>query len=255
MDYLDAAVATKKSEKTIKRYVKKGTLKWKRMGSQSNSPVHVWITPSFIESISGEKDQKIEDPDIFEAESHEVDFSPTEAELTAQASTTEQKTAGLDGKEPSYKQLIESFVTEFRIQLNNQRDECLALKKELDEKDRQLKLLPDLQKQLEERERQTHIQKTSLEHQVETLRITMENQQKVVDQLQSEADLRARLAEELRLDNEQRAKDVEQLRIEKEEEGERASQLQEENARLRAETEQLKGKPSLMKWFFGRKSS
>jgi DNA repair exonuclease SbcCD ATPase subunit len=254
MDYLDAAIATKKSEKTIKRYVKKGALKWKRMGSQSNSPVYVWITPSFIESVSGEKEQKIEDPDIFEAESHEVDLLPNDAETSrSQAQPAHQETEELEDKNPVQK-IIESFVKEFTVQLEKQQEVNRSLQKELAEKDAQLKLLPDLEK-LQEKERQMLSQKTSLEEQVESLRMSMEKQQRIVDQLQLDVELRAKLAEELSKENEERLKIVQHLELEKEEKEKQASELAEENEKLCAEAEQLKTKPSLLNWLLGRKGS
>jgi len=250
MDYLDAAIATKKSEKTIKRYVKKGALKWKRMGSQSNSPVHVWITPSFIESINGEREQKLEDPDIFEAESQEVDVLPNDSE-TSHSDAPEQKNEELEDKSPIQK-VIESFVAEFTIQLEKQQAENRALQKELAEKDAQLKLLPDLEK-LREKERQTLIQKTELEVQLDSLRVNMEKQQLIVEKLQSDAELRAKLAEELRQENEERLKVVQLLELQNEEKEKKASELAEENERLRAAAEQLKTKPSIFNWLLGRK--
>jgi hypothetical protein len=233
MYYDQATVATGKSEKTLKRYVKKGELKWRRMGRQINSPVQVWITPELIASVGGEVDEKVDDPDIFDADTNEVDFSPAAAEPGPPPTQQAQESS----TEP-YERMIKLMVGEFTVQLDRQRDVLFQLRTELQEKEIQLRLLPDLQKQLEAKETEAHLKTTALEKQIEALQTSFQHQGKVVEELQSEKESCAKILEELKDEQEKRAKLVEEL--------------QQENQKLRADTELLKTKKSWWSWFTAR---
>lgn len=218
MYYDQASVATGKSEKTLKRYVKKGELKWRRMGKQINSPVQLWITPELIASVAGELDEKVDDPEILDADSHEVDFSP------ATEQTAEPQPAAQESSTDPYERMIKLMVGEFSEQLDKQRDVLFEMRKELQEKEAQLRLLPDLQKKLEEKEKEAHIKTVALEQQIEALEANIEQQGKVLEELQSDKDSRTKAVEE----------------------------LQQENEKLRAEAESLKSKKTWWTWFMGR---
>lgn len=233
MYFSEATVATNKSEKTLKRYIKKGDLQWRRMGKQPNSPVQVWITADFIAEVGGEVESRIEDPDIFDEVSQDVDCSP-EVETTSSATYAHESTV----ETSPYEHLIKTMVGEFTVQLDRQREVLFELRRELHEKDNQLRLLPDLQKQLEEKEKMAHVQTLALEKQIDALQSTLQDQGKLVDELQSDNEKRLKLAEELQEENDKRSKVEEELR--------------QENEKLRAETEKLKAKGSWLKWFFGR---
>lgn len=166
MFYDQAAVATGKSEKTLKRYVKKGQLKIRRMGKQVNSPVQVWITQGFIASIRGESEQRLDDPEIFETELFESDQEPEEVDDEVKSESSPPQS----GSEDAYERMLKLMVSEFTAKLDQRQELLFELKKELQEKDLQLKLLPDLQKQLEERERDAHLRTAALEKQIEALK-------------------------------------------------------------------------------------
>jgi len=219
MYFNEATLATNKSEKTLKRYIKKGDLQWRRMGKQTNSPIQVWITEDFVASVGGDLEHRVEDPDIFDAEPQEVDCSP-DAEPTS---------AAVDAPETSpeknpYELMIKTMVTEFTVHLDRQREVLFDLRKELQEKDVQLRLLPDLQRQLEEKEKLAHLQTLALEKQVEALKTSMQHQEQVVEELQSDNEKRAKIAEE----------------------------LQHENEKLRTEVERIQTKRTWLSWFLGR---
>jgi len=139
----EATVATNKSEKTLKRYIKKGDLKWRRLGKQVNSPVQIWITAEFLATIRGESEQKLDDLEIFEVEPQEVDGWPeSESDETTPAPDS-------SSAEDPYQRMIKTLVGEFAVQLDRQREAVDELRKELQDKNTQLRLLPDLQRQAE----------------------------------------------------------------------------------------------------------
>jgi DNA repair exonuclease SbcCD ATPase subunit len=249
MYFSEATGATKRSEKTLKRYIKRGDLKCRRQGDKTNSPVQVWITPDFITSIRGELEQQIDDPDIFDADLPNVEC---ESENDPQEFAGHVKeTASEDNP---YERLVKTMVSEFTVQLDRQREVVFELRKELQEKDSQLRLLPDLQKQLEEKEKLAHIQTLALEKQVLALQTNMRSQEKIVEELQIENNKRAEIAEELRHENVEQAKLAEELQSENEKQGKLTEELHQENERLRAEAEQLKTKRSWLGWFLGQKT-
>ena len=215
----EATVATNKSEKTLKRYIKKGELKWRRMGKQTNSPIQVWVTADIIASVGGDVEQKVDDPDIFDADSQQLDSLP-DSEPDADLIHSQEAPS----EEAVYERMIKTMVAEFTSHMEREREMLFELRRELQVKETQLRLLPDLQKQLEEKELLAHVEKLALEKQVEALKVSMENQKTVVEKLQSDNERRARIAEE----------------------------LQQENERLRAETQKPTTKRSWLGWFLGR---
>jgi hypothetical protein len=232
MYFSEATVATNKSEKTLKRYIKKGELKWRRMGKQTNSPIQVWITGEFLSTVGSDTEQRVEDLDIFDADAHEVDFSPSTEQGPAEPIQDHHP------DENPYERMVKTMVSEFTVQLDRQRDVLFDLRRELEQKDNQLRLLPDLQRQLEEKEKVAHIQLLALEKQIEALKTNVQSQEKMVEELQSDKEERVRVTEALAQENEKRAKIAEDLRL--------------ENEVLRAEAEKLKAKRGWLSWFLGR---
>lgn len=256
MYFNEATSATNKSEKTLKRYIKKGELKWRRMGKQSNSPVQVWVTAGFLQTVVGELDQRLEDPDIFESDAHDVDFSPSSEQDNSDSDPLSKPSNDGEHKhthDGAYDTLIKNLVGEFATHLDRQKEVALAMQRELEEKNLQLRLLPDLQKQLAEKEIQAHLEKSSLEKQIEALKLSVEKQQELVTQLRLDSEERDRISEELQNERSILSKKAEEGRIEREQQDKLSIELQQENDRLRAETERLKAKPSVLNWLLGRK--
>ena len=82
--FLQAAVeATGLHEKTLRRRVKRGELKTRRLGKLQNSPVQYWITPDILKGETEKDEHLIGEPDLddgeFEAleDSSETDESAT----------------------------------------------------------------------------------------------------------------------------------------------------------------------------------
>ncbi|HIA51753.1 MAG TPA: hypothetical protein EYN91_06640 [Candidatus Melainabacteria bacterium] len=205
--YYDAAVAaTGKSEKTLKRYVKKGELKARRMGKQVNSPVQVFVTPSFKEAMGKIDEPKLEDPDIFQADSDiaYIEEVSEEDTLSGHIGTT-GPSHGESTKQPlstdAYENMVKVMVSEFASQLDRKQDLLVELQKELETREAQLRLLPDLQKKLEDKERDAHIQTAALEKQIAAMQEDFESEKK--------------RAEELSQENERLKKEAEALKVKK----------------------------------------
>jgi hypothetical protein len=98
--------------------------------------------------------------DIFDVDARETDGWP-EQEIDASSVYKDEH----QSDESGYERMIKTMVGEFAVQLDRQRDMVFELRKELQEKDVQLRLLPDLQKQLEEKEKLATFESVSLRKQ------------------------------------------------------------------------------------------
>ncbi len=208
MKYDAAAIATGKSERTLKRYTKKGELKSRRLGNQVNSPIQIWITPDFIEKMGRISENSIEDPDIFDCDSED-------AEVELDSRSADMSNGGLDDTPASasfketrqphstdaYESMVRMMVSEFASQLDRKQDLLVELQRELELKESQLRLLPDLQKQLEEKQKDVHIQTVALEKQIAAISENLEAEKKV--------------AEELRIENERLKTEAEAAKVKK----------------------------------------
>lgn len=191
MKYDAAALATGKSERTLKRYAKKGELKWRRLGNQVNSPIQIWITSDFIEKMGRISENSLEDPDIFDCDSEEA-----EVELDSRNQDIEDgvlpepPNSSTETRQPhstdAYESMVRMMVSEFASQLDRKQDLLVELQKELEQKESQLRLLPDLQKKLEEKEKDAHIQTVALEKQIAAMTENLEAEKKVAEELRVE---------------------------------------------------------------------
>lgn len=215
MKYDAAALATGKSERTLKRYTKKGELKWRRLGNQVNSPIQIWITSDFIEKMGRISENSLEDPDIFDCDSDEaeVELDNRNADIEHRE-LPEPPSSFTETRQPhstdAYESMVRLMVSEFASQLDRKQDLLVELQKEIELKESQLRLLPDLQKKLEEKEKDAHIQTAALEKQIVAMTENLEAEKKV--------------AEELRVENE----------------------------RLKTEAETAKAKKGWFSWFVGK---
>ncbi len=77
------------------------------------------------------------------------------------------------------------MVHQFSEKLDQQKEVIYELRQELNDKERQLRLLPDLQKQIEEKEKLADFQTRALEKQVQELIDVNERLRKEADQVKS----------------------------------------------------------------------
>lgn len=168
MSLQSAIAVTGRSEKTLRRYIKKGELKSKRTGKLVNSPLLVWIDANSFKDMGDEEDGTSE---IFDAEP-EIEDAVTvdQSDNFAPGQSAQAEPRIMDaGLETIIKAITEQFVQK----LDEHKDLIMELRTELHEKDRQIRLLPDLQKQLAAREAQeksTEFEKVALEKQIEALK-------------------------------------------------------------------------------------
>lgn len=162
MSLQEAVQATGVSEKTLRRYVKKKVLQSKRLGKLANSPLQVWITPEFAKDVNDDIPEEQDDLDVVDAESESIedeyieeDFSPEEKPRSNPSQEVEQ--------------IIRTIAEQFGNKLDEQKEVIFQLRHELQEKDTQLRLLPDLQKKLEEEEKLKDFETTALKKQIEEL--------------------------------------------------------------------------------------
>jgi uncharacterized protein YgiM (DUF1202 family) len=204
--YLDEATrATGLSEKTLRRYVQKNKLKNKRLGKQANSPLQVWITAEFLKE-SGDSIEAIKEPEIFDAEfdTEIQDYSPEEdcSPFQAQTKNPEHINSEHIGTQQSEKfgrtshrshaatsdleLVVKTLATQFADKLDKQIELTYELRKELAEKELQLRLLPDLKTRLEEQEKLAQVEIQALAQQVEALQSNTTHQAKVIEELEQE---------------------------------------------------------------------
>ncbi|MBX9772195.1 MAG: hypothetical protein K2X29_12535 [Candidatus Obscuribacterales bacterium] len=168
-----AEEVTKKSIRTLKRYIKSGKLKAKA-GKHTNSPLRVWITPELI--------KRIDNPEIFDVESAEVDFSPESDDFEPEMEETSIQAPNLD----QFQSMFKIMAAEFAQRLEQNQEQTARLRIELEQKDIQLRLLPDLQKQMQDKETQSHIEKCALETQVAAMKEDMVLKEKMLADIKAE---------------------------------------------------------------------
>ncbi|MDZ4834686.1 MAG: hypothetical protein SGJ27_12985 [Candidatus Melainabacteria bacterium] len=235
MYYDEAVTATGKSEKTLKRYIKKGELQSRRMGKQINSPVQIWIPSNFVTARAHEE-ETLEDPDIFDSEAQEVeDFSPEYDDPQEQEESVPSEEASHTDQ---YERLVKLMVGEFTVQLDRQKEVLFELRRELEQKEIQLRLLPDLEAKLHQKEIDAHVQTKALEKNIESLQFKFEEQTKVVAELETDRVSQTKRLEELKEEEEKKLIILEEIR--------------KENEQLKAEIESAKGKKNWLSWFLGK---
>lgn len=166
-----ATEATGLSEKTLRRYIKKGILKHKRMGKAMNSPLKVFVTPDFMQKVAA-------DTEIVEA-IDQIPDQPTDEDDDLDVQ---------DGPvaEPTHAAVpinVQSFLQEqakaFADEIEKRTEIIHSLRQELDQKESALKLLPNLQKEMKDKE-------DAIEREREDLRKELVELQQSNEQLKKE---------------------------------------------------------------------
>lgn len=172
--YLNRAVdATGLSEKTIRRYIKKKTLKSRRMGKNLNAPLQVWITAEFMKKVeaSSELVDVLESDDVGE----EYDLEPDET--TSDDQSFSEQTENRTSTTPSSIAIEELFRKQAQVfadEIEKRSQAVELLKEDLRRKEAELKLLPDLQKQMAEKEQAIETEREKLKRELAELQATNE---------------------------------------------------------------------------------
>jgi hypothetical protein len=164
-----AIIATGLTERTLRRYIKKGLLKHRRTGRLRNSPLELWITPEVSKFADQEDHDDNENIEIFDVVPEGVDdeMFDTNPEPALDAQTAEPEDAF--SKPADLERIVGVITGQFLERLEMTNELVFQLRNELHDKDRQLKLLPDLQKQASEREL-AELKSIALEKQIEDLK-------------------------------------------------------------------------------------
>jgi hypothetical protein len=191
----EAVDATGLHEKTLRRRVQKGVLKMRRVGKQQNSPVQYWITASIraddttdgqiIDAESDAADVECVDStvsDDADQSSNIEGTSPAAGPTRAAESTPIGDSPNLDSAGVQLDQILQKLTHHFAEKLGEQNNVIHSLQNELNQKDIQLRLLPDLQKQLEQKQTE-EFQTRALEKQNEVLKLENEKLKLTVEQL------------------------------------------------------------------------
>jgi len=173
-----AAELTSLSEKTLRRYIKKKILKSRRVGKQINSPLQVWITPDSLQTFDAEttlieetNEAEDNDDEVFVAEAGEGAPNPAPQERPPIDAAYEVE------------KIVRAIADQFAQKLDQQKELIYELRNEIQTKDVQLKLLPDLQKQAEEKQI-AEFEKIALEKQLAELKLENEKLKTQIEQKQ-----------------------------------------------------------------------
>lgn len=165
MTMAQAILMTGLSERTLRRHMSKGLLKFKRKGKQHNSPVELWITPEIGKFAEQNEPESGDDGEVIEI----FDATPEYSEETANDVEGSSGAGPARQTEPDSVLMLRMITDQFFEKLEKKNEILLELKTEIQDKDRQLKLLPDLEKLADERQL-AELKAIALEKQIEELK-------------------------------------------------------------------------------------
>lgn len=170
----EASEATGLSEKTLRRYIKKKLVKSRRLGKSMNSPLQVLITPSTVKEVDEQQVGAEDIVDVFDAdeeiEGQVENFAPHPTE-SIPGSIPGRSNDGVAG---GVDQIVRAIAEQFAAKLDEHKELIFELRNELHDKERQLRLLPDMQKKLEETEKMSSFENLALQKQIEELKVEAE---------------------------------------------------------------------------------
>jgi excisionase family DNA binding protein len=235
----EAAQALGVSVRTVQHRLNTGELKGKRTPNQYGvSEWRVWPNKEIMERLSPGKS--------FE----ELDFSAPQEEFQGGDSSAVVDAEAVEGDrddldEPSLRTIVRELTLQFSEQLSREKTIVAQLQRELEDKDRQLKLLPDFQKQAEDQRKEAELKELesiALRKQVEALKNEEEASQAEIARLAKlEAEVMPSLAAQKEAQEAEVAKlqsDLEIARNEKQMREEQAKTLEAENERLKQKAEE-----------------
>lgn len=228
----EAAQALGVSVRTVQHRLNTGELKGKRTPNQYGvSEWRVWPNKEIMERLSPGK--SFEELD-FSAPQEEFQGGDSSAVVDAEAVESERD----DSDEPSLRTIVRELTLQFSEQLSREKSIVAQLQRDLEDKDRQLKLLPDFQKQAEDQRKEAELRELesiALRKQVEALKNEEEAKQAEIARL---AKLEAEVVPSLAAQNEAKEAEVTKLQSDLEAKEEQARALEAENERLKQKAEE-----------------
>lgn len=183
----EAVEKTNLHEKTIRRYIKNNRLKARKLGRNSNSPLQVWITPEFLQQIGLDPTVHVETVDSEDHDLDSRDEAHDDGGTNGAQSQSEAKAQTSKNDTELMQELVRAMTEQFSAALNDHKEQIFVLRNELQEKDVQLRLLPDLQKQLEEKEKIAEYEQAAINKQLELLKEENEKLRAEAEMLQNQA--------------------------------------------------------------------
>lgn len=235
----EAAQALGVSVRTVQHRLNTGELKGKRTPNQYGvSEWRVWPNKEIMERLTpGRSFDEID----FSTPPEEFQGGDSSAVIDAEAVETDR--VGNDLAEPSLRMIVRELTQEFSEQLSREKSIVAQLQRDLEDKDRQLKLLPDFEKQAEAERKAAELKELeaeALRKQINALQTKQNNEatqkieelERVLSESQKKADEEI---QRLKLEKEVQAKAIEELRAAEE------AKLAEKEAEAKAIQEQLAG--------------
>ncbi len=235
----EAAQALGVSVRTVQHRLNTGELKGKRTPNQYGvSEWRVWPNKEIMERLSPGK--SFEELD-FSAPQEEFMGGDSSAVIDAEAVESGRD----DSDEPSLRTIVRELTQQFSEQLSREKSIVAQLQRDLEDKDRQLKLLPDFQKQAEDRRKEAELKELesiALRKQVEALKSEEEAKEAEIARLAKlETELVPSLAaqkEAIEAEVIKLQSDLDIARKEQEAKAEQSRALEAENERLRQKAEE-----------------
>ncbi|HEY9758794.1 MAG TPA: hypothetical protein V6C97_26740 [Oculatellaceae cyanobacterium] len=236
----EAAAALGVSVRTVQHRLSTGELKGKRTPNQYGvSEWRVWPNKEIMERMSPGK--SFEELDFSAPPDEEFQGGDSSAVVDAEAVESGRD----DMDEPSLRTIVRELTQQFSEQLSREKSIVAQLQRDLEDKDRQLKLLPDFQKQAEDRRKEAELKELesiALRKQVEALKSEEESQKAEIARLAKlEAEVVPSLAAQTEAKEAELAKlqsDLEAAQKDKEAKEEQARALETENEKLKQRAEE-----------------
>lgn len=229
----EAAEKTGLSQKTLRRYVKKKTLRTRRLGKSTNSPIQVLLTDDLLDMNQTVEQEVIEEATVELDDSEDVTFDEEEEESDLNFSP-ESKQEQFDIQRDAFRVAIDECLKPLISRIEEQSAIIM-------DKERQLKLLPDLEKQAREKEEAANLkafENEALKKQLELLREEKESAEKIAQLSESVAKEREQKSKELEEELENKEEKAEQIEEDLKAIQKHYADLEEENLALKKEMEE-----------------
>lgn len=184
------------SVRTVQNRLNSGELSGKRTPNQYG--VQEWRVWPNKEIMDRAKGKIIDDFDIGQSTE---EFQGGDSSAVLEAETIDITDKPFEGLETPLKTLVREMTQQFAEQLSREKQAIVQLQRDLEEKDRQLKLLPDFQKEAEDRRKEAELKELeaiALSKQIQLLQEqkTIEAERLIILEAEIVPDLERKLAQE-----------------------------------------------------------
>ncbi len=148
-------------------------------GQAKNSPLELWITPEVSKFVDHEYQDDSQNVDIFDITGDGIDEADVIDATPVHSSEAESPSARSTTTLPAdFDRIVGAITGQFLEKFERTQEMLFELRSELVDKERQLKLLPDLQRKEEEARQLAELKGLALEKQVAELKVLNEKLQR-----------------------------------------------------------------------------